>query len=55
MSDKEIKDFMDKVDAGLKVAEQRMLKEKSLCGESLIIYTVGHGIQHVSPQQFLEI
>ena len=54
MSDKEIKDFMDKLDAGLKVAEQRMLKEKALLGESLIIYTEEHGIQHVSPQQFLD-
>ena len=53
MSDKEVKEFMDKLDAGLKLAEQRMLKEKSLRGESLIIYTEGNGIQHVSPQQFL--
>ena len=53
MSDKEIKDFIDKLDAGLKLAEQRMLKEKSLRGESLIIYTEEHGIQHVSPQQFI--
>ena len=54
MSDKEIKEYMDKFDAGLKVAEQRMLKEKALRGESLIIYTEEHGIQHVSPQQFLD-
>ena len=53
MSDKEVKEFMDKLDAGLKLAEQRMLKEKSLRGESLIIYTEEHGIQHVSPQQFI--
>jgi hypothetical protein len=53
MSDREIKEFMDKLDAGLKLAEQRMLKEKSLRGESLIIYTEENGIQHVAPQQFL--
>lgn len=53
MSDKEIKEYMDKFDAGLKVAEQRMLKEKALRGESLIIYTEEYGIQHVSPQQFI--
>ena len=55
MSDKEVKEFMDKLDAGLKLAEQRMLKEKSLRGEPLIIYTEENGIQHVSPQQFLNI
>lgn len=53
MSDKEVKEFMDKLDAGLKLAEQRMLKEKSLRGESLIIYKEDKGIQHVDPQQFL--
>ena len=55
MSDSEVKEFMDKLDAGLKLAEQRMLKEKSLRGEPLIIYTEENGIQHVSPQQFLNI
>lgn len=53
MSDKEVKEFMDKLDAGLKLAEQRMLQEKFLRGEPLIIYTEENGIQHVSPQQFL--
>ena len=53
MSDKEVKEFMDKLDAGLKLAEQRMLKEKSLRGESLIIYTEENGVQCVSPQWFL--
>ena len=53
MSDKEVKEFMDKLDAGLKLAEQRMLQEKTLRGESLIIYTEEYGIQHVAPQQFL--
>ena len=54
MSDEEIKEYMDKFDASLKVAEQRMLKEIFLRGESLIIYTEERGIQHVSPQQFLD-
>jgi hypothetical protein len=53
MSDKEVKELMDKLDVGLKLAEQRMLQEKSLRGESLIIYTEENGIQHVPPQQFL--
>ena len=44
MSDKEIKEFIDKIDAGLKLAEERMLKEKSLKGENVIVYTEEKGI-----------
>ena len=53
MSDKEIQDLIDKINAGLKLAEQRMLQEKCLRGESVIVYTEEGGIQHLPPQQFL--
>lgn len=47
MSDKELKEFMEKLDAGLKLAEKRMLQEKALRGESVIVYTEGKGIEHI--------
>lgn len=47
MSDKEVKEFMDKLDAGLKLAEERMLQEKSLRGETVVVYTEDKGIQHI--------
>ena len=53
MSDKEIKEFIDKPDAGLKLAEERMLKEKSLKGENVVVYTEGKGIQHIPASQII--
>lgn len=53
MSDKEIKEFIDKLDAGLKLAEERMLKEKSLKGENVVVYTEGEGIQHIPASQII--
>ena len=53
MSDKEIKEFIDKLDAGLKLAEESMLKEKSLKGENVVVYTEGKGIQHIPASQII--
>ncbi len=53
MSDKEVKDFMDKLDAGLKLAEKRMLQEKSLRGETVVVYTEDKGIQHIPASQVI--
>lgn len=53
MSDKEVKDFIDKLDAGLKLAEERMLQEKSLRGETVVIYTEDKGIQHIPASQVI--
>lgn len=53
MSDKEIKEFIDKLDAGLKLAEERMLKEKSLKGENVVVYTEEKGIQHIPASQII--
>ena len=53
MSDKEVKEFMEKLDAGLKLAEERMLQEKSLRGETVVVYTEDKGIQHIPASQVI--
>lgn len=53
MSDKEVKEFMDKLDAGLKLAEERMLQEKSLRGENVVVYIEDKGIQHIPASQVI--
>ncbi|MBQ8760365.1 MAG: histidine kinase [Bacteroidales bacterium] len=47
MSNKEINEFVEKLNAGLELAEKRMLQEKSLRGESVVVYTEEKGIQHI--------
>ena len=51
MSDKEVKEFINLLNAGLKLAEERMLQEKSLRGENVVIYTEEKGIQHIPASQ----
>lgn len=53
MSDKEVKEFMNLLNAGLKLAEERMLQEKSLRGENVVIYTEEKGIQHIPASQII--
>ena len=53
MSDKEVKEFMDKLDAGLKLAEERMLQEKSLRGETVVVYIEDKGIQYIPASQVI--
>ncbi len=53
MSDKEVKEFIDKLNAGLKMAEVRMLKEKSLHGETIVVYSEEKGIQHIPASQII--
>ena len=53
MSDKEVKEFMNLLDAGLKLAEERMLQEKALRGENVVIYTEGKGIEHIPASQII--
>ena len=53
MSDKEVKEFMDKREAGLNLAEERMLQEKSLRGETVVVYTEDKGIQHIPASQVI--
>ena len=44
---KEANEFVEKLNAGLELAEKRMLQEKSKRGESVVIYTEDKGIQHI--------
>lgn len=53
MSEKEVKELMNLIDAGLKLAEERMLQEKSLRGENVVIYTEGKGIEHIPASQII--
>ena len=53
MSDKEVKDFIEKIDAGLKLAEKRMLQEKALRNENVVVYTEKEGIQHIPARQII--
>ena len=43
MSNKEANEFVEKLNAGLELAEKRMLQEKSKRGESVVIYTEDKG------------
>ena len=53
MSDKEVKDFIEKIDAGLKLAEKRMLQEKALRNENVVVYTEKQGIQHIPARKII--
>ena len=53
MSDKEVEDFIEKIDAGLKLAEKRMLQEKALRNENVVVYTEKKGIQHIPARQII--
>ena len=54
MSDKEIKEFINKLNEGLKIEEKRMKQEKSQRGEPVVIYTEENGIQRVSANHIIE-
>ena len=53
MSDKEVKEFILKLDAGLKLAEKRMLQEKALRNETVVMYSEEKGIQRVPAKQII--
>lgn len=53
MSDKEIKEFIEKLDAGLKLAEKQMLQEKALHDETVVVYSEEGGIQHIPAKQII--
>lgn len=53
MSNKEVKDFSEKLDAGLKLAERRMLQEKALRGEDVIVSADGVNIQRIPASTLL--
>lgn len=54
MTEKEILELQDKIDAGLQLAERRMLEEKALHNENVIVQTDDGRIQHIPAKQVLE-
>ena len=54
MSDKEVNEQIEKINAGLKLAEERMQKEKSLRDETIVVYIENDGIHRVPVSQILE-
>jgi len=53
MSDKEVKEFSEKLRNGLKIAEKRMLEEKALRGEDIIVSSDGKTIERIPARQLL--
>ena len=52
MTDKE---FSEKIKAGLKIAERRMIEEKALRGEDIIVSSDGKTIERIPAKQLLVI
>ena len=53
MSEIEIKEFEEKLLAGLQLAEKRMLQEKALHDECVIIQTSDGEIRHIPAKQVI--
>lgn len=53
MSNKEVMDFHEKIKEGLKIAERRMLEEKALRGEDIIVSSDGKTIERIPASQLL--
>lgn len=53
MSNKEIKDFTIKLEEGLRIAERRMLEEKALRDEDLIVSSDGKTIERIPARKYL--
>lgn len=54
MSEKEILDLQDKIDQGLQLAERRMLEEKALHGQDIIVCGDDGIIQRIPAKQAME-
>lgn len=55
MSNKEIKEFSEKLRNGLEIAEKRMLEEKALRGEDIIVSSDGKTIERIPARQLVEV
>ena len=55
MSDKEILDFTERLQYGLELAELRMLKEKALRGQSIIICSENGEIKQISAKKAMKV
>ena len=54
MSNKEMKEFSEKLKRGLEIAEKKMLEEKALRGESIIVSSDGETYQSIPAKQVIE-
>ena len=54
MSNKEIQDFAEKLNYGLALAERRMLEEKALHGEDIVVCTTEDIIQRIPASEALK-
>ena len=53
MSEKEIRDFTRKLETGLKLAERRMLEEKALRNETIVVSSAEGGFQYIPAKEAL--
>ena len=53
MSNKEFSELSDKLDRGLLLAEKRMLHEKALRGESVVVLDSNDNIKYIPAKQVL--
>ncbi|MBO4811688.1 MAG: hypothetical protein J5552_09000 [Prevotella sp.] len=53
MSNKEVKNFTRKLETGLRLAEKRMLEEKALRDESIVVSSAEGGIQYIPAKEVL--
>lgn len=55
MSDKEYLSFSQKLDEGLLLAEKRMLHEKALRGEDVVVCDSENNIKRIPAKQVIEL
>jgi hypothetical protein len=53
MSNKEVREFSEKLKHGLEIAEKRMLQDKAMRGENLIVSSDGKTFQHIPAKELL--
>ena len=53
MSDKDYLELSKKIDEGLRLAEKRMLEEKALRGESVVVCDSDNNIKRIPAQQVI--
>ena len=54
MSDKELRDLSQKIKHGLELAERKMIEEKALYGESIIVSSDGETFQSIPAKQLVD-
>lgn len=54
MSNSEIKEFTTKLQKGLLLAEKRMLQEKALRNENVVVCDSENNIKHIPAKQVIE-